>query len=95
MHGHTYVVELGLTADLAPDTDMVVDLKEMSEWLKCSVVALFDHRCLNDYFEPAGKRSTAENIAADILKYAKIEWPAKEITVRLFETRDSWVEVHG
>jgi len=89
LHGHTYTVEIGVTGAIDLTTGMVVDLKDISEWLKLHILGALDHRYLNDTL----RMPTAENLALEILKYARLEWPKFDLTVRLYETRDSWVEV--
>jgi len=93
MHGHTYTVELGLLGKINPN-GMVVDLVELSKFLKTAVEDRWDHSLLNDSIE----NPTAENIAMNILVMAR-KWfdcgAVQRVCVRVYETPTSWVEVAG
>lgn len=90
LHGHTYIIELGVFCDVDPGTGMGIDMCELSDWLKMNVGGLYDHKYLNPVVNP----STAENIAGVILNNA-INAFGKPVIVRLFETPDSWVQIQG
>lgn len=90
VHGHTYFVELGLKAFINPKDGIAIDLRELGDFLKVNVIALFDHQNIND--KMYGKPSTAENIANCILELA-VRVFKTWAKVRVFETPDSWVEV--
>ena len=57
MHGHTWVVELGVRGAIGKD-GMVVDFGKLKEFLEKEVEDKFDHKLLNDVIP----NPTAENI---------------------------------
>lgn len=60
-HGHNYRVEVAVTGEVDVATGMVYDLAALKAAIESAVVAVLDHRCLNDILaEP----STVENVAA-------------------------------
>ena len=92
LHGHHWVVEVGVTGEIAPD-GMVLDFKLLSEFLR-GVEAQFDHSLINRVIEIP----TAENIALYIRDRFYSWADALEVTlefVRIWETEDSYVEVKG
>jgi len=91
IHGHTYFVELGVLCSIDPATGMGLDLKELGEFLKSNVEALFDHQFINDRIP--GQHSTAEGIARYILDVADRYFNKSIVKVRVYETPDSWVEM--
>jgi 6-pyruvoyltetrahydropterin/6-carboxytetrahydropterin synthase len=107
MHGHTYFVELGVRCEIDPKTGMGIDLREVGEFLKSNVEALFDHQIINerlpkervasDLFTVEEREipSTAENIASYILEVALRYFKDKDLKVRVYEGPDSWVEIEA
>ena len=89
LHGHTYIVELGVRGEIDMDTGMVTDMINLKEFLKVNVIARFDHRDLNEFF----RDPTAETIAAYIIQTAQRDFRNYDIKVRVYETPDSWVEI--
>ena len=94
MHGHHWVVELGVEGRVGPETGMVIDFTELSDFLEEKVVERFDHRLVNDLIESP----TAENIAVRI----KLSWDlwseehclSVELAfIRVWETPDSFAEL--
>ena len=94
LHGHHWVVELGVSGEVDPDTGMVIDFGELNSFLKEKVIERFDHHLVNDVIE----NPTAENIAGRI----KLSWDlwreenclAVELAfLRVWETEDSYAEV--
>lgn len=62
-HGHNYVLEVTVRGKVAPDTGMVMDLKELKKVLFEEIVDRVDHKNLNvdvDFMQ--GVIPTAENI---------------------------------
>jgi 6-pyruvoyltetrahydropterin/6-carboxytetrahydropterin synthase len=96
-HGHNYVLEVSLEGEPDPVTGMIVDLKDLKQWMNEEVVEPFDHRHLNYEVKPFDKIvPTAENVALEIwrrLEPRTVGTPAKLHTVRLWETNDLYVEV--
>lgn len=93
VHGHTYFVELGVLCTINSETGMGIDLKEVGEFLRTNVVALFDHQFINERL-PSGVQTTAEQIGLYILRVAARYFPAA-VKVRVYETPDSWVELEN
>jgi 6-pyruvoyltetrahydropterin/6-carboxytetrahydropterin synthase len=100
-HGHNYVLEVTVEGEPDPVTGMVIDLKRLKEILEEEVVAPMDHRFLNYEVKPFDTVvPTAENVAGEIWRRLerRISGPgaAQGIAlakVRLFETRDLYVDV--
>ncbi|MDX2181529.1 MAG: 6-carboxytetrahydropterin synthase [Bryobacteraceae bacterium] len=96
-HGHNYVLEVSLEGEPDPITGMIVDLKDLKQWMNEEVVEPFDHRHLNYEVKPFDKIvPTAENVALEIwrrLEPRTAGTRAKLHTVRLWETNDLYVEV--
>lgn len=61
LHGHTYVVEVGLEGEVDPRLGWVVDYGEVSRAVD-PLIRELDHRCLNDL--PGLENPTAEVLAA-------------------------------
>lgn len=96
MHGHHWVVELGVEGRIDPETFMVIDFSELNKFLKEEVIARLDHRLVNDIIT----NPTAEVIAHWIQLAWKI-WSEQKclavnlVFVRVWETEDSYAEVRG
>jgi len=94
MHGHRWVVELGVSGEVDPDTGMVIDFGELSAFLKEKVVERFDHHLINDVIE----NPTAECIALRI-RTSWVVWSEENCLavglsfLRVWETEDSYAEV--
>jgi len=88
LHGHTYTLQAGLTGHIQERTGMVVDMKDLGDALK-AIVEKWDHRDLNEFFF----MPTAEAIASSILIDLKFTFSTYQVTVRLWETPTSWVEI--
>lgn len=94
MHGHHWVVELGVEGNIDPETHMVIDFSELNKFLKEKIVARLDHRTVNDIIA----NPTAEFIAHWI-KLAWDIWSEQNclavdlVFVRVWETEDSYAEV--
>lgn len=97
LHGHSYRLEVSLRGPLkqapeASDDGMVMDLQDLSEIIKRSVLARLDHCFLNEVME---ERTTAENVAHwiwDALLAGGLPEPLL-YRVKLWETATGWVEV--
>ena len=97
LHGHSYRLEVSLRGPLkqAPGTSddgMVMDLQDLSEIIRRSVLVRLDHRYLNEVME---ERTTAENLAHWIWD-ALLEGGLPDsllYRIRLWETNTGWVEV--
>lgn len=93
MHGHHWVVELGVEGAVDSETGMVIDFAILSDFLKEMVVKRYDHTLLNDLLV----NPTAENIAERVVLAWEL-WSknnrlaVKLAFVRVWETEDSYVE---
>jgi 6-pyruvoyltetrahydropterin/6-carboxytetrahydropterin synthase len=98
-HGHNYVVEVTFEGDPDPVTGMVIDLKHLKQLLEDEIVTPMDHRFLNHEVKPFDTViPTAENIAIEIWHRLEVQTSksnARLAKVRLFETRDLYVDVTG
>lgn len=96
-HGHNYVVEVTLEGEPDPVTGMILDLKELKDILEQEVVQPMDHRFLNYEVEPfATVVPTAANLAREIWRRMEARLNGRNgklAKVRLFETRDLYVDV--
>jgi len=90
MHGHHWVVELGVNGQVNPETGMVVDFAELKKFLSM-VRRQFDHHLVNDTIQ----NPTAENIALyieDLWEHYSLEG-VELAFVRVWETEDSYAEL--
>jgi 6-pyruvoyltetrahydropterin/6-carboxytetrahydropterin synthase len=90
MHGHNYKFFVGLEGEVDPATGMIADFGEVKRIVGEQVLALVDHRTLNDILD----NPTAENIARWIWE-ALAPHLAGLAEVRLFEIPDSCVTYRG
>ncbi|HEX6350667.1 MAG TPA: 6-carboxytetrahydropterin synthase [Candidatus Dormibacteraeota bacterium] len=94
-HGHNYVLEVGLTGALEPDTGMVVNLKDLDKLMRQAVIDDVDHRHLNrDVPWLDGVIPTAENLALAFWHRLNERLPEGRLArVRLVESENNSVEV--
>jgi 6-pyruvoyltetrahydropterin/6-carboxytetrahydropterin synthase len=99
-HGHNYAVEVTLRGPVPRETGMVMDLNRLMVILREEVTSQLDHRHLNhDVPWLEGVVPTAENVAVAI--WNRIEPHLKGFEgcrlhrVRLYESRDNFVDFHG
>ncbi len=88
LHGHTYHLEVIVDGILNPDTGMVIDFSQLKHIVVSKALDYLDHRLLNDVIE----NPTAENIVLWI-RDRIIKDIEGTITLRLWETPDSYVEL--
>ena len=94
LHGHHWVVEVGIVGEVNKETGMVIDFSKIKKVME-PIIDRFDHHCLNDSI----KMPTAENIATYILTKLGYEWiqspqePLQVKFVRVWESEDSYAEV--
>lgn len=62
VHGHTYAVEVQLTAETLDERGFVVDYGDLG-WVKRFVDEVLDHRWLNERLPAWALPATAENLA--------------------------------
>jgi len=99
MHGHTYKLDVTVSRDdgklieNGSDEGMVMDFSDLKDIVKTEVIDKVDHKVLNDVFP---FRTTAENIAVQIfsvLTKELIPRGVRLLTIKLWETPNSCVEV--
>lgn len=93
-HGHNYELIVKVTGEPDVSTGYVIDMKELSDIVKESVLDRFDHKNLNlDTQEFSRLNPTAENIAVVIWKILREKINEQlEIKVILYETERNFVE---
>lgn len=96
-HGHNYVLEVGLSGDIDPETGFLIDLKILKEIIKEEVEIPFDHKNLNIEVEVFKTLNpTVENIAIVIWNRLRERLDTKfEISVKLYETPRNFVVYTG
>jgi 6-pyruvoyltetrahydropterin/6-carboxytetrahydropterin synthase len=99
-HGHNYAFEVTLGGPVPAMSGMVMDLNVLMGILKAEVVQQLDHKHLNhDVPWLAGRVTTAENLAVAIWERVAPQLArhagAQLIKVRVFESRDNFVEYRG
>ena len=86
-HGHNYIVEVELQADLLDSRGFVVDYGELRHF-KNYIDEVFDHRRINDVLSGY---ATAENLALYFYGWCVTRWP-QTVAVRVSETPKTWAE---
>jgi len=99
-HGHNYAFEVTLGGPVPVMSGMVMDLNILMRILKTEIVEQVDHKHLNhDVAWLQGRVTTAENIAVAIWERIAphlAQHPgSKLVKVRVFESRDNFVEYRG
>jgi 6-pyruvoyltetrahydropterin/6-carboxytetrahydropterin synthase len=87
MHGHNYRIEVTVTGPVS-DLGFVIDAEDIDRMVGSEIMALLDHRTLNDVIP----QPTAENIAAWVLALCSEQgMPASRVRVQ--ENDRLWAEV--
>lgn len=96
-HGHNYIVEVWIEAEIDPTTGFVMDLKILKQIIHEEILERFDHRNLNlDCPEFIGTIPTTENIAKVIWKLLRLKIEQRfSIEVVLHETDKNKVLYSG
>ena len=93
-HGHNYELVVKVTGEPDEETGYVMDMKELGDLIKESVLKQFDHKNLNldtRYFKDVNP--TAENICFVIYDILREKIDQKfDLQVRLYETERNFVE---
>ena len=94
-HGHNYTLEVTVAGPLAPETGMVMNLKEVDRLIRLAVVDHVDHRHLNRDVEfLSGCIPTAENLALRFWEQLdEVFGPGRLRKVRLVESENNAAEV--
>lgn len=90
LHGHNYVVEVGVTAAVDPETGMVFDFGDIKEHMNLVIHGPCDHKYLNDVYPDM--LTTAENLAVRWLKELRERCSPCYDVVRIYETSNCFVE---
>ncbi|WP_346238199.1 6-pyruvoyl trahydropterin synthase family protein [Niabella insulamsoli] len=93
-HGHNYDLVIKVTGIPDKTTGFVMDMKVLSDLIKTSVIAKFDHKNLNlDTEEFKSLNPTAENIAIVIYNILRPQISDDlDVQVRLYETPRNFVD---
>merc|ERR1711934_239660 len=96
-HGHNYVVYVSLKGAIDARTGMVMNLVELKEAIKVSVLEKLDHKNIDKDVPDFQGVSTAENIAVYIWKQLKdtLRCPELLYEVKLEETENNSVLYRG
>lgn len=91
LHGHNYIVEVVLAADVLDADGFVQDFGDLAP-VKAYLDEALDHRHLNDALgDPAGRATTAECLA-EILYWRFVDAFSALVAVRVSETPKTWAE---
>ena len=95
-HGHNYILEAEFSGPVDPQTGMIINLRDIDVKLK-RVAAVFDHKFINeDVEEFTNKVPTTENLALSCFQRVCNEFsedPVEVTRVRLYETKELWVDI--
>ncbi|XP_033219232.1 6-pyruvoyl tetrahydrobiopterin synthase isoform X2 [Belonocnema kinseyi] len=97
-HGHNYIVEVTLRGPVDPVTGMVMNITDLSRYMKDVIMDRLDHKNLDKdvpYFKDVV--STSENVAIYIFDEIKKLLPTPELMfeVKLYETDKNIVIYRG
>jgi 6-pyruvoyltetrahydropterin/6-carboxytetrahydropterin synthase len=96
-HGHNYLLEVTVSAEVDPETGFSADLPALDALLQREVVSVLDHQHVNHAvaeFAPGGKIPTTENILLWI--WPRIEGKlgnARIVRLRLHENEEFYVDL--
>ena len=98
LHGHSYVLRIGVHGVIKDDTGMVIDFSDLKEAINDELEGL-DHTCLNDFICRGfpNEMPTAENIVMWMAHRLTRQWERYQIAggivfIRLYETPTSYAE---
>ncbi len=92
-HGHNYVVEVLTRGPVDPETGMVINLVELDEIVRKSVLRRFDHTNLNLDSLFAQRVPTTENLCKAIFVLLKSALPTGRLeSVRVEETENNFFQ---
>ena len=105
VHGHSYLLEVGVKGEVNDETGMVMDFTRLKEIVSQEVIDVLDHSFLNALKSEPGEPGisfpwempTAENIVLWILQRLQNRWygmreEGEIVLVRLWETSTSCAE---
>jgi 6-pyruvoyltetrahydropterin/6-carboxytetrahydropterin synthase len=92
-HGHNYVVEVLTRGPVDPETGMVINLVELDEIVRKSVLRRFDHTNLNLDSLFAERVPTTENLCKAVFVLLKSALPVGRLeSVRVEETENNFFQ---
>jgi len=91
LHGHNYIAELTMQADVLDAFGFVFDLANLKPFEQI-VSEELDHRHLNDVLPGF---TSSECLAKWLYERAKALWPTAVYSVRVQETPKIWAEYRG
>ena len=96
-HGHNYVQEVTLSGEIADDTGMVFDLKELKKLTQQEIIDKVDHKNLNvDVDFLTDIIPTAENLAIRFWKRLEPKITKGQLyEVKLYESERNFVVYRG
>ena len=98
-HGHNFELFVTVKGVPSEDTGFVINLKELGEIIKKSVIEKIDHKNINlDVDFMKGKMSSTENLAIGIweeLEHEIVKMGGELVKIKLFETENNFVEYFG
>jgi 6-pyruvoyltetrahydropterin/6-carboxytetrahydropterin synthase len=92
-HGHNYVVEVLTRGQVEPETGMVINLAELDEIVRTTVLERFDHTNLN--LDPlfVNQVPTTENLCKAVFRLLKTGLPYRRLEwVRVEETENNFFQ---
>ncbi|MCC6628622.1 MAG: 6-carboxytetrahydropterin synthase [Chloroflexi bacterium] len=97
LHGHTYTLEVSVRGPVVPDTGMVMDLRELRDAIRRTLIDKLDHADLNTTVDfLTGRMPSAENIiVACWRELAPAIAPHRLVRLRLWESENNSVEYDG
>jgi 6-pyruvoyltetrahydropterin/6-carboxytetrahydropterin synthase len=95
-HGHNYVVEISVSGTVDRATGMIVNLRNLDEFVDREVIEPFDHKSLNEDVEAFRETvPTTENLCKEIYQRLKHFPLAKLERIRVEETSNNSFEYAG
>ena len=95
-HGHNYVIEVLVGGPIAADTGMVMNLVDLDEAVRTTVLERFDHTNLN--LDPLFTKvvPTTENLCTVVFRILEGQLPAGMLEyVRVEETENNFFECNA
>ncbi len=96
-HGHNYTLEVIVAGEVDGETGFVMDLKDLKEIVRKTVITKVDHKNLNldtDFMK--GKIPTSENIVIAIWNELENKiTKGKLFSIKLYETENNYFEYKG
>jgi 6-pyruvoyltetrahydropterin/6-carboxytetrahydropterin synthase len=94
-HGHNFILEVSVRGPVAPDTGMVINLKDLKALVDEAVIRRYHHRHLNDDTPDFDATPpTVEQIACTIFQALEGRLPGVALArVRLWQDEDTLAEV--